>query len=245
MHRPHTAARARDDADPDFVLIARTDARGAHGGSLDDAIGRANAFLEAGADMAFVEGPTNLDEVRRICREVKGPIFYNQPGVSPRLTQAQMEELGIALTILPGAALRATVKAVYDLGRALRDHGPEAEVELNEALRGHPLADLHRFAGFDQVAIEVVEVQRDHHVVALVPRQIDTTWISLPLLGRASRRGRRRASGDLWIEGYDRLIHGFPRKKRQRLVVDHGARRDTGRGVPAESESSVLSHERM
>src|SRR5262250_3378876 len=67
------AARARDEADPDFVLIARTDARGAHGGSLDEAIRRANAYLEAGADMAFVEGPTSLDEVRRICKEVHGP----------------------------------------------------------------------------------------------------------------------------------------------------------------------------
>src|SRR5262250_1789703 len=80
------AARARDEADPDFVLIARTDARGAHGGSLDEAIRRANAYLEAGADMAFVEGPTSLDEVRRICKEVHGPVFYNQTGVSPRFS---------------------------------------------------------------------------------------------------------------------------------------------------------------
>ena len=145
------AAQARDDADPDFVLIARTDARGAHGGSLDEAIRRANVYLEAGADMAFVEGPTSLDEVRRICREVKGPIFYNQTGVSPRLSQAQMQELGIAIAILPGAALRATVKAVYDLALALRDRGPEAEVELTASLVGHPLGDLHTFAGFDQI----------------------------------------------------------------------------------------------
>jgi 2-methylisocitrate lyase-like PEP mutase family enzyme len=121
------AAQARDEADPDFVLIARTDARGAHGGSLDEAIRRANAYLEAGADMAFVEGPTSVDEVRRICREVKGPIFYNQTGVSPRLSQAQMQELGIAIAILPGAALRATVKAVYDLAAALHERGPEAD----------------------------------------------------------------------------------------------------------------------
>ena len=55
------AARVRDETDPDFVLIARTDARGAHGGTLDDASRRANAYLEAGADMAFVEGPMSLD----------------------------------------------------------------------------------------------------------------------------------------------------------------------------------------
>jgi 2-methylisocitrate lyase-like PEP mutase family enzyme len=145
------ASEARADADPDFVLIARTDARGAHGGSLDEAIRRANAYLEAGADMAFVEGPTSLDEVRRICREVKGPIFYNQTGVSPRLSLPEMQDLGIAIAILPGAALRATVKAVYDLGVALRDRGPLAEAELNASLRGHPLADLHTFAGFDRI----------------------------------------------------------------------------------------------
>ncbi len=145
------ADTVRRDLDPDFVLIARTDARGAHGGSLDEAIRRANAYLEAGADMAFVEGPTSVDEVRRICREVKGPIFYNQTGVSPRLSQAQMQELGIAIAILPGATLRATVKAVYDLALALRDRGPEAEVELTASLVGHPLGDLHTFAGFDQI----------------------------------------------------------------------------------------------
>jgi len=145
------AATARDEADRDFVLIARTDARGAHGGSLDEAIRRANAYLEAGADMAFVEGPTSLDEVRRICREVKGPIFYNQTGVSPRLSRVEMQELGIAIAILPGAALRATVKAVYDLAVALRDRGPEAEGDLAASLAGHPLGDLHTFAGFDQI----------------------------------------------------------------------------------------------
>ena len=132
------AAQARDEADPDFVLIARTDARGAHGGSLDEAIRRANAYLEAGADMAFVEGPTSVDEVRRICREVKGPIFYNQTGVSPRLSQAQMQELGIAIAILPGAALRATVKAVYDLARSTPRARPRSRGGAHRVARRPP-----------------------------------------------------------------------------------------------------------
>src|SRR3989449_902335 len=105
------ADAVRRELDPDFVLIARTDARGAHRGSLDEAIRRANAYLAAGADMAFVEGPTSVDEVRRVCREVKGPIFYNQTGVSPRLTPEQMKDLGIAVTILPGAMLRVALQA--------------------------------------------------------------------------------------------------------------------------------------
>ena len=100
---------ARKEIDPDFVLIARTDARGAHGGTLDDAINRANAYLAAGADMAFVEGPTDVGEVKRVCAEVNGPILYNQTGISPRFSQDELQELGIAVTIAPGATLRATM----------------------------------------------------------------------------------------------------------------------------------------
>jgi 2-methylisocitrate lyase-like PEP mutase family enzyme len=145
------AAAVRRDLDPDFVVIARTDARGAHGGSLDEAIRRANAYLEAGADLAFVEGPTSLEELGRVCREVRGPIFYNQTGVSPRLTPAQMKELGIAVTILPGAMLRVALQALWDFAAALRDEGPAAEARFAERFRSHPVGDLHTFAGFDQI----------------------------------------------------------------------------------------------
>ncbi len=142
---------ARKEVDPDFLLIARTDARGAHGGSLDEAIKRANAYLEAGADMAFVEGPTSVDEVKRICAEVKGPILYNQTGVSPRFSQEEMDDLGLAITIAPGATLRATMMAVYDLAVAMRDEGPLAEKTFIEKFGEHPLGDFHTFAGFNEV----------------------------------------------------------------------------------------------
>ena len=145
------AADARDELDPDFVLIARTDARGAHGGTLADAIERANAYLEAGADLAFVEGPTNEDEVRRICTEVNGPVFYNQTGISPRFSKEQMTELGIKAAILPGATLRVTMQAVYDFAVALRDDGALAEETFFNQFQDHPLGDFHTFAGFDQV----------------------------------------------------------------------------------------------
>ena len=145
------AAEARRELDPDFVIVARTDARGAHGGSLDEAIARANAYLAAGADMAFVEGPTSVDEVRRICREVKGPVFYNQTGISPRFSMAELRDLGIAIAILPGALLRLTIQTLYDFAVALRERGPEAEADFAEGFRGHPLGDVHTFAGFDEV----------------------------------------------------------------------------------------------
>ena len=145
------AADARAEHDPDFVLIARTDARGASGGSLDEAIRRANAFLAAGADLAFVEGPTSPDEVRRVCREVKGPVFYNMTGVSPRFTLDEMRELKIAVCISPNAMLRSALGAMHDLARDMRAEGPVAETRFMEGFQQHPLGDLHTFAGFDRV----------------------------------------------------------------------------------------------
>lgn len=142
---------ARKELDPDFLLIARTDARGAHGGTLDDAIARANAYLDAGADMAFVEGPVDVEEVKRICAEVKGPILYNQTGISPRFSQAELQELGIAITIAPGALLRATMQACHDLAVAMREDGPEAEKRFSGQFKDHPIGDFHTFAGFDQI----------------------------------------------------------------------------------------------
>lgn len=145
------AVDARAEYDPDFVLIARTDARGASGGSLDEAIRRANAFLAAGADLAFIEGPTSAEEVRRICREVDGPVFYNMTGVSPRFTMDEMRALGIAVCISPNAMLRSALAAMHDLALAMHEEGPAAETKFMETFRKHPLGDLHTFAGFDQV----------------------------------------------------------------------------------------------
>jgi len=145
------AVDTRNALDPDFVIIARTDARGASGGSLDEAIRRVNAYLAAGADLAFVEGPTTREEVERICREVKGRVFYNMTGVSPRYTLEEMRALGIAVCISPNAMLRSALAAMHDLAAEMKAEVPVAETRFMETFRRHPLGDLHTFAGFDQV----------------------------------------------------------------------------------------------
>jgi 2-methylisocitrate lyase-like PEP mutase family enzyme len=145
------AASARDALDGDAIIVARTDARGAHGGSLDEAIWRASAFLDAGADLAFVEGPKSRDEVERVCREVKGPIFYNMTGISPRLSEAEMAEMGIACCILPGVLMRAAMMAMHDAAAAIRQQGTMAEPEFNRRFDAHPVGNLHEFSGFSQI----------------------------------------------------------------------------------------------
>ena len=145
------AKDARDELDPDFVIIARTDARGAVGGNIDIAIERANAYLEAGADVAFVEGPTSHEEIAKVCEQVNGPILYNQTGVSPRLTEEEMNDYGIALTIFPGICMRATMKALFDVMYAMKERGPLVESEVFDSLKGHPAGDFHSFSGFDKI----------------------------------------------------------------------------------------------
>ena len=145
------AVDARNELDPDFVIVARTDARGASGGSLDDAIARVNAYLAAGADLGFIEGPTSVEEVQRICREVKGPVFYNMTGVSPRFTMEELRAMGIMMCISPNAMLRSALAAMHDLAAQMHAEGPVAETRFMEGFAKHPLGDLHTFAGFDQV----------------------------------------------------------------------------------------------
>jgi 2-methylisocitrate lyase-like PEP mutase family enzyme len=152
VRKIRAACAARDALDPEFVIVARTDSRGAHGGSLDEAIWRANACLDAGADLAFVEGPASVAEVERICREVKGGrVFYNMTGISPRFTEKEMADLGIALCILPGMMMRATLMVLHDAARALKDQGTAAKPEFDRRYRAHPMGDLHGFAGFARI----------------------------------------------------------------------------------------------
>ena len=145
------AARMRDQLDRQFVLIARTDALGVPGGTLDDAIARCKAYLGAGADVAFVEGPRTIDEIRRIVQEVGGPVLYNQAGSSPRLTTDQLRELGVAIVLFPGAMIRAGLYAMHDYASALRAQGGAADAQFAQVTQNHPMTNLHQFAGLNQV----------------------------------------------------------------------------------------------
>ena len=106
-----------------LVLVARTDARTSLG--LDEAIRRANIYLEAGADMIFVESPESEEEVRRICAEVAGPILYNnvEGGRSPFLNREQLIDAGVKAVIYPNTLTRIMVPAAQRLLKELKEHG--------------------------------------------------------------------------------------------------------------------------
>lgn len=94
-----------------FIVIARTDARAVL--SLDEAVWRANAALDAGADMAFVEATQTIEEVAAVPRQVKGPCLLNvvPGGRTPIFDLRQAQEMGYKLAILPGLMLKAAIEA--------------------------------------------------------------------------------------------------------------------------------------
>jgi 2-methylisocitrate lyase-like PEP mutase family enzyme len=133
-HKLNAALDAR--ADPDLVIIARTDARGPLG--LDEAIDRANRYAEAGADVIFVEAPQSRAEIERIAGEVDAPLLINMVagGLTPDTDPGTLAALGYRIAIHPGALLGAAVlaglEALVRLGGKLPDvaPGPQGLFEL-------------------------------------------------------------------------------------------------------------------
>jgi 2-methylisocitrate lyase-like PEP mutase family enzyme len=109
--------------DPDFVLIARTDARAVEG--IDAAIARACRYAEAGADVCFVEAPQSLDELRRIPREVPRPMLANMlsGGLTPILSVAELGQLGYKIAVCPIESLLVAGRAVQRLIEQLTTQG--------------------------------------------------------------------------------------------------------------------------
>ncbi|MCS3903782.1 2-methylisocitrate lyase-like PEP mutase family enzyme [Methylohalomonas lacus] len=109
--------------DPDFVFVARTDARETHG--LDAAIDRVNAYCEAGADFAFIEAPLSVEELQTICERVPYPKFVNMLvfGKTPILSAAELEAMGFKLVVAPIDSVLLAAKGMRDLAEAFKRDG--------------------------------------------------------------------------------------------------------------------------
>ncbi len=133
----------------DFLIIARTDARAVNG--MDDALERAAAFAECGADITFVEAPASIEELRRITRELACPQIVNVVigGNTPTLPQTEFANMGFGLVLYANAALQGAVhgmtKALQHLqqhGELLENSGLVATFEQRQALVQKPLFDV-------------------------------------------------------------------------------------------------------
>ncbi len=123
VERVGAAAAARRDAD--FVIIARTDARGVTG--YDDAVRRAHAYLKAGADAIFPEALENRDEFARFARDVPAPLLANMTefGKTPYFTVEEFAALGYKLVIFPVTLQRIAMRAIEQALAELKRSGTQ------------------------------------------------------------------------------------------------------------------------
>jgi 2-methylisocitrate lyase-like PEP mutase family enzyme len=112
-------ARINDD----FLIIARTDARAIEG--FDSAMERAHLFIDAGADITFVEAPESIDEIRRIPGALTVPQLVNVVigGKTPTLDAAEFSRLGFGLVLYANAALQGSLMGMTTALTRLRDSG--------------------------------------------------------------------------------------------------------------------------
>lgn len=145
------AVKARNDLNPDVVLIARCDARGVAGGSLDEVVRRGKAYMAAGMDVFFPEGLLSKEEISHVAREVGAPLLYNRTGVSPNLSVAEMNGLGIFIVANAGGALRAAARAMWDYLHEFAKDDAAFDGRVQQELKGHPVGDMHSFVGFPAI----------------------------------------------------------------------------------------------
>ncbi|MFN4336268.1 MAG: oxaloacetate decarboxylase [Candidatus Nitrosocaldus sp.] len=119
MQKLYAALDARSSKE--FIVVARTDALEPLG--IDEAIDRANRYASAGADIVFVEAPRSIEEMRRICREVKAPLVANmiEGGRTPLLSINELKALGYRFILFPLTAILSTAYAIKSMLSLLKD----------------------------------------------------------------------------------------------------------------------------
>jgi 2-methylisocitrate lyase-like PEP mutase family enzyme len=119
-----TDARESDD----FLVVARTDALATDG--LDEAIRRANLYAEAGADVLFVESPTDRAQMERVCREAPGPLLANlaAKGKTQPIPAEELAAIGYDIAIYPSDAFKAALRTIQNTYETLTEERSQENV---------------------------------------------------------------------------------------------------------------------
>ena len=142
--------RVAVDARPskDFLIVARTDARYAHG--IDEALRRGEAFLEAGADILFVESPENIEELRRVGETFRGALLLAnmvEGGRTPYLGTHELAGLGFGVALFPATGFLAAAAAL----QAAYAHLRQAGIGSGGDAKLMPFAEMNALMGFPAV----------------------------------------------------------------------------------------------
>ncbi len=142
------ATNARKD--PNFLIIARTDARGVT--NFDDAVQRSNTYLDAGADAIFPEALQDATEFSNFAKLVNAPLLANMTefGKSPLLSVSELDELGYKMVIFPMTQFRIEMKAGLAALTHIKKHGSQREL-LSDMQTRAELYDLIEYPNFQEM----------------------------------------------------------------------------------------------
>jgi len=147
------ACDVRDDLDPDFVIQARTDARGAVGGGMDEVMRRCEAYLKAGVDLIYVEALQSREEIRAVREAFPDALLKVTPyAINPPVTTEEMKELGVCTVGVHITKIGAVL--MYDFLKDYATRGSDAYNEFAETYKNHPLGGFGVFdlTGFPKVS---------------------------------------------------------------------------------------------
>ena len=145
VHKIRAAVDARTD--PDFTIIVRTDALAVTG--WDDCMRRCEAYINAGADLLFIEALRTPEQAERAVKSFDVPLLYNfvETGKSPLIPAPELEQLGFKVVIFPASALLTVCRAVADVMRQLKERGTTSHL-LDRMVS---LEDCFNIVGLDEM----------------------------------------------------------------------------------------------
>jgi 2,3-dimethylmalate lyase len=184
------AIDARNELDPDFIIMARTDARGAVGGSLEEAIRRGKAYRKVGVDIIYIEALQSREEIKKVRKALKDCYLMVTPHmIYPPLSQKEMQEMGLCmggchLTYIGSVAM-------YDFLVEFKERGMEAYIDFRKKTAGHPVGGFGVFdiAGFPKV----VEWEKKYLAPEKLKKYEQSLGLYDPRVGHKKKLGKKRA----------------------------------------------------
>ena len=136
----------------EFIIVARTDARGPLG--LDQAIERGKLYYEEGADVIFVEAPQSIEELKEIARKIPAPLVANmiENGVTPTLSALELKQIGYRIAVFPLSGLYAATYGMKRIFTDLKKKGTTQDCRniMLDFTEFNQLVDLQKYMNMDQ-----------------------------------------------------------------------------------------------
>ena len=146
------AVDVKRELDPDFVIIARCDARGAAGGSLEETIERLQAYKQVGVDVLYAEALTSREEVKAVRAAIEGPMMGTLGFLDPPPSLEELQQLGYAAAFYPGLIAQPGLRASWEYAHDFKARGVAAQIEWQERRWQYPMPHMFDIVGFPKVA---------------------------------------------------------------------------------------------